>query len=114
MPEELELAEHELALGGTRPALMPYLNMPWMDFVIFLMAAVECAMSRWELLILLAVPFFSSLVLYRKDYNAGRCFLCWLTTSGRHLSASTFGGTFLSPMPACRRRIFRGILSDGS
>lgn len=114
MPEEQELAEYELALGGTRPALMPYLNMPWMDFVVFLMAGVECAVSRWELLILLAFPFFGSLALYRKDYNAGRCFLCWLATSGRHLSASTFGGTFLSPTPACERRIFRGILSDGS
>lgn len=113
MVEEAELAEHDLALGGTRPALMPYLNMPWIDFVVFLMAGVECMVSRWELLILLAVPFFSSLLLYRKDYNAGRCFLAWLTTSGRHLDASTFGGTFLSPAPARRPRIFRGILSNG-
>lgn len=114
MAEEQELTEYELAIGGTRPALMPYLNMPWIDFVIFLMAGVECVVSRWELLILLAVPFFTSLLLYRKDYNAGRCFLCWLTTSGRHLSASTFGGTFMSPTPAHVSRIYRGILPDGS
>jgi type IV secretory pathway VirB3-like protein len=110
--EETELAEHDLALGGTRPALMPYLNMPWIDFVIFFMAAVECLVSRWELLLLLAAPFLWSLVLYKKDYNAGRCFLAWLTTSGRHLGAAAFGGTFVSPSPAARPRIFRGILPN--
>lgn len=93
---------------------MPYLNMPWLDFVVFLMIGVECIVSRWELLIFVAIPFFGSIILYRRDYNAGRCFLCWLTTSGRHLSAHTLGGTFLSPRPAHPTIIFRGIISDGS
>ncbi len=101
-----ELAEHELALGGTRPAIMPYLGMPWPDFVVFFTSGILCVMERWELLILLAFPFFGSLVLYRRDYNAGRCFICWLTTSGRHMAGNVFGGTFLSPAPG---RCFRGI-----
>jgi type IV secretory pathway VirB3-like protein len=112
--EEPELTEYTLALGGTRPALMPYLNMPWIDFVVFLMAGIECLLFRWQLLVLVVIPFLCSLTLYRKDYNAGRCFLCWLSTSGRHLAASTLGGTFLSPAPAARSPIFRGIISDGS
>jgi type IV secretory pathway VirB3-like protein len=105
---EEELREHDLALGGTRPALMPYLNMPWMDFVVFLAAGVECLVSRWQLIVLVAVPFFYSLILYRKDYNAGRVFVCWLTTSGRHLGAASLGGTFISPAPAAG--VFRGIV----
>lgn len=104
-----ELAEHELALGGTRPALMPYLGMPWPDFVVFFIAAVEAMCFRWEFLILLAFPFLGSIVLYRRDYNAGRCFVCWLTTSGRHMASNVFGGTFLSPAPG---RCFRGMTYD--
>ena len=45
MPD-VELAEHELAIGATRPALMPYVGIPWPDFVVFLMAAVEALMFR--------------------------------------------------------------------
>lgn len=107
MDEELE--EHALAIGGTRPPLMPYLNMPWKDFVVFFIAGVECLMWRWELLFILAIPFFGSIVLYRRDYNAGRCFVCWLTTSGRHMASNVFGGTFLSPAPG---KCFRGMHSD--
>lgn len=111
---EDELAEYDLALGATRPPLMPYVNMPWRDFVLFAMAAMESAMFRWELLLLLLGPFLCSLAMYRKDYNAGRCFLCWLSTSGRHLGAATLGGTFLSPRPAAGARLFRGIISNDS
>ena len=43
--EDEQLEEHALALGGTRPALMPYIGMPWWDFCWFLMAAVEAMTS---------------------------------------------------------------------
>ena len=106
MPD-VELAEHELAIGATRPALMPYVGIPWPDFVVFLMAAVEALMFRAVLLIPIGLVFLFSLRLYRKDYNAGRCFVCWLQTSGRHMAGHVFGGTFISP--GADRRIFRGI-----
>ena len=106
MAEDQELAEHSLALGATRPAVMPYLGMPWPDFVVFFIAGVECLMWRWQLLILLAVPFLGSLILYRRDYNAGRCFVAWLGTSGRHMASHVYGGSFISPAPG---RGFRGI-----
>lgn len=102
-----ELAEHRLAIGGTRPALMPYAGMPWPDFVIFFIAGVEALMTRWPLLIPILLAFAYSLKLYRKDYNAGRCFVCWLNTSGRHMAGHVFGGTFIRPRP--HRYVFRGI-----
>lgn len=106
MADDDDLAEHELAIGGTRPAVFPYLNMPWPDFVVFFIAGVECLCFRWQLLIVLAVPFFGSIVLYRRDYNAGRVFVCWLTTSVRHMASNVFGGSFLSPSPGST---FRGM-----
>lgn len=110
MADEPELDEFTLAIGATRPPLMPYLNVPWRDFIIFLMVGFECLLFRWQLLLFVVIPFVGSLVLYRKDYNAGRVFLCWLQTSGRHLGAAVFGGTFLSPAPhAATRGLFRGI-----
>lgn len=111
MNEEPALDEHDLALGGTRPALMPYLAIPWRDFVIFLIVAVECVNTRWQFLIPLGVVFSYSMVLYRKDYNAGRCFVCWLQTSGRHLAAHVLGGTFVSPQITHEERpVFRGMI----
>jgi hypothetical protein len=109
MVQDDTLAEHDLALGGTRPALFPYLGMPWRDFIVFLIVGMECAVVRWQFLILLAFPFVGSIFLYRKDYNAGRCFVAWLSTSGRHLGAATLGGTFVSPAPAYPQCIFRGM-----
>jgi hypothetical protein len=38
MAEDPELAEHSRALRATRPAVMPYLGMPWPDFVVFFIA----------------------------------------------------------------------------
>jgi type IV secretory pathway VirB3-like protein len=109
MEVDQELETHDLAIGGTRPALMPFLAMPWTDFVVFLVVAVECLVSRWQLLIPLAIPFCYALILYRRDYNAGRCFVCWLQTSGRHLATDVLGGTFISPAPG---RCFRGIVRN--
>jgi hypothetical protein len=106
MTDDEELEEHTLAIGGTRPALMPYLGVPWPDFIVFFIAGVEAAMSRVELLVPIGLALLFSLRLYRRDYNAGRCFVCWLTTSGRHLASDVFGGTFISPAPG---RCFRGI-----
>lgn len=106
-----DLAEHDLALGATRPAIFPYLGMPWRDFVIFLTIGMECIAVRWQFLIPLAIPFFGSIYLYHKDYNAGRCFICWCRTSGRHLGAATLHGTFINPSPAIAPTLFRGIQS---
>jgi type IV secretory pathway VirB3-like protein len=105
--EHDELAEHELAIGATRPALMPYVGIPWPDFVVFLMAGVEALMFRWVLLIPIGLVLLFSLRLYRRDYNAGRCFICWLNTSGRHMAGNVFGGTFIRPR--ADRLTFRGI-----
>jgi hypothetical protein len=112
MLEDEDPGEHELALGNTRPALMPYLNMPWVDFVIFLMAAVEAVVSRWQFLIPIGALFAGSLVLYRRDYNAGRCFVTWFLTSGRHLGATDLGGTFISPSLVSPPGTFRGLVAD--
>ena len=90
--------------------MVPYLNMPWVDFVIFLMAGVEAIASRWQLLFPIGAVFVGSLWLYHKDYNAGRCFVCWLITSGRHLGARDLGGTFISPDLVAPDGTYRGFV----
>jgi type IV secretory pathway VirB3-like protein len=111
MTEEPDLLEYKLALGGTRPAVLPFLNMPWVDFVVFLIAGIECLMTRVELLVFVIVPFFLSILMYRKDYNAGRLFVCWARTSLFHLGATALGGTFVNPRPANPILVYRGTLS---
>jgi hypothetical protein len=86
---------------------MPYLGIPWPDFVVFLMAAIEALMFRIALLVPIGLVFLFSLRLYRKDYNAGRCFVCWLQISGRHMAGNVFGGTFINP--GVGQRTFRGV-----
>lgn len=100
---------HTLQIGGTRPALMPYLGIPWSVTVVFGVAAMELLMVRWQLVILLLPPFAVAVFLCRRDYNAGRCFVCWIRTTARHLGAASLGGTFLSPFPAVRSKRFRGM-----
>ncbi len=107
MTEDEELASHELAVGGTRPALMPYLGIPWRDFCIFFMAGMEALIYRWQFLIPISLILAYSITLYRKDYNAGRCFVCWLGTGAKHMGAHHLGGTFISPRPG---RGFRGVV----
>ncbi len=107
MLEEEELASHELALGGTRPALFPYLGIPWIDFCVLGLVAVEAACFRWQFLIPVGAAIIVAVGLYRRDYNAGRCFLCWCETSVKHLAAHQLGGTFISPRPG---RGYRGII----
>src|SRR5690349_7764480 len=106
MPEQEDIAEHTLALGGTRPAMFPLLGIPWRDTVVFGLAAIHCAMWRWQLLIPLALVFAGSLHLYRKDYNAGRRFLCWLQVSALNLATNVFGGSFVPVRPG---KCFRGM-----
>jgi hypothetical protein len=89
---------------------MPYVGMPWVDFVVFFMAAMESLVFRWQFLIPLTIVFVFSLTMYRRDYNAGRCFVCWMKTSGKHLATHQLGGTFISPAPG---RGFRGIIHYG-
>lgn len=109
--EDEDLAEHILAIGGTRPAMFPYIGVPWIDFVAWFIIACECLAIRWQLLILVAPMFLYSIRLYRRDYNAGRRFVCWMITSGRHFAANVFGGTFITPRAG---RGFRGIVPDAS
>jgi type IV secretory pathway VirB3-like protein len=101
---EDELNHHELALGGTRPAMIPGLNMPIVDFSVWIMAATEAFMFRWPLLIPIVVGFLASLRMYRKDYNAGRVLLSWAFTAGRHFSGE---GNFVTPRPG---RGYYGII----
>lgn len=88
--------EHDLALGNTRPAMVPLVNMPLSDVVIFAFVALQAYMLRPQFVLVIAAAFAGSVSLYRKDYNAGRCFLCWVNTSMRHLAGSTYGGCFIS------------------
>ena len=119
--DDEELTIHELALGGTRPALMPYVGIPWADFIIFLIIGMECVVAhKAQLLVFLVPAFLLSLSLYYRDYNAGRCFVCWLTFAGRQKLASLVGWlvgmsfarysfevSFISP---CCHKTFRGII----
>lgn len=109
MAEDENLATFTLQLGGTRPALMPYLGIPWSVAVVFGVATMELLIIRWQLTAFLIPPFLIAVILCRRDYNAGRCFVCWMRTTGRHLSAASVGGTFLSPFPAAKPRRFRGM-----
>lgn len=104
--DDVPLNSHALAIGGTRPALVPGLNMPAADVCFFIMAAGEAAVWRMTLLIPVGIAFIASLRLYRRDYNAGRCMLCWLETSGRQLSDD---GNYIDPRIG---RGFYGVLKD--
>jgi len=42
-------------------------------------------------LIPLVIVFLASLRLYKKDYNAGRCFVCWISETGRMTAAAVIG-----------------------
>lgn len=109
---EEETGEHDLALGNTRPPVFPFLNIPWTDFVIFVLAALQAFAIRPAFLIPIGIAFLSSIALYRKDYNAGRCFFCWVLTDARHLSARTFDGPFISPDRISPLGSYRGIIGS--
>lgn len=108
MTEEAELASHEIAVGNTRPALVPIFNIPLRDCCVWGMLAMEAASYRIQFLIPLAVGFVYACTLYRKDYNAGRCFVCWLMTSACDFAARSLGGTAIIPAPGVGA--FRGIV----
>lgn len=92
MEKDEELTVHELAIARTRPAMMPYVGMPWIDSVIFIMGGVECiVLQRVQFLVPLVIVFLASLRLYKKDYNAGRCFVCWISETGRMTAAAVIG-----------------------
>lgn len=96
MHEDEELISHELAIAGTRPAMVPYIGMPWTDFVIFCMAAVQCVVMQNSQFLLVVLPLWGlSLGLYKRDYNAGRCFVCWFSETGRQRLAAIMGWLFL-------------------
>jgi type IV secretory pathway VirB3-like protein len=92
MEKDEELTVHDLAIARTRPPMMPGLGMPWVDAIVFLVAGVDCiVLSHTQFLIPLGAVFIFSLGLYKRDYNAGRCFVCWLSETGRLRIASIFG-----------------------
>lgn len=105
-----DLGEHDLALGNTRPAIVPLVNMPLVDVVVFAFAGLQAYMLRPQFVLLVAVAFSAAVSLYRKDYNAGRCFICWSLTSMRHLAGRTFGGSFISPDAVSQAGTYRGFL----
>jgi type IV secretory pathway VirB3-like protein len=107
MPEEIPLATHKIAVGNTRPALVPVFNIPLKDVTVWGILAMEAAVYRIQFLAPIAAGFLYACTLYRKDYNAGRCFVSWLMTSAGDLAARSLGGTSIPAEPG--RRAFRGI-----
>lgn len=102
--------EHTLALGNTKPALFPYLNMPWVDFIVFCGAFVMAFVNKPIFCLPVAIAFAAAVRLYKKDYFAGRKFVCWLSTSARHLGAASVGGTYITPAAIYRPGTYRGTL----
>ena len=96
MDKDEELEVHELAIARTRPAMMPYLGMPWADSIVFGVVALECITLHYmQFLIPLGALFMCSLGLYKRDYNVGRCFVCWINETGRLRITAIFGWLFL-------------------
>ncbi len=91
------LASHQIAVGNTRPPIVPMANVPLWDCCVWGMIAMEAAVFRWQFTIPIGLGFLGAIGLYRKDYNAGRVFLCWLSTSAFDLAGRSVGGTFVVP-----------------
>jgi type IV secretory pathway VirB3-like protein len=107
MLDERPLATHQIAVGNTRPAVVPVVNVPLKDCVVWGIFAMEAASYRIQFVPVIAAGFFFACTLYRKDYNAGRCFVSWLMTSASDLAARSLGGTSIPAEPG--RGAFRGI-----
>jgi type IV secretory pathway VirB3-like protein len=106
-----QTGEHVLALGGTRPALLPGLNIPWVEGVLYICAGLMAFVWTPQYFFIVWIPFMAFMVrLYRKDYNAGRVLLCWASVSARHLAVHAFGGSFVHPN-LLKKTTFRGIIS---
>ncbi len=101
------LASHQIAVGNTRPAIVPMVNVPLPDCCVWGMLAMEAACFRWQFVIPIALGFLGAVALYRKDYNAGRVFVCYLSTTAFDLAARAMGGSFVVPL---WRGGFRGIV----
>lgn len=104
-----DTGEHSLALGNTRPALVPLVNMPLFDVVVFAFVGLQAYMLRPQFVLVVVGAFSAAISLYRKDYNAGRCFVCWALTSMRHLAGRTYGGSFISPDAVSQSGTYRGF-----
>ena|ERR1044072_5608233 len=107
MQSEKPLASHDIAVGNTRPAIVPVFNIPWADCCVWGMAAMEAAVYRIQFLIPIGIGFAYACTLYRKDYNAGRCFVCWGMTTATDMMARSVGGASIAPCAG--RGAFRGI-----
>lgn len=106
--DEEDVGSHDLNRQGTKPVIVPMLGLPFRDTVLYVVAAYQCWIFRWQLLIPLLVFVIFMMSLCRKDHYAGRRLLCWLWTSARCLTGHYSGGTSVRVEPA--RGAFRGIL----
>lgn len=94
--EEVELDTGIIAVGGTRPAMVPGLGLPLKDTAYFILAFGWTMLFKTVLMIPVGLFFLGMLKLYARDYNAGRVMVCFLRTNTRHLSPA-LGGTYLTP-----------------
>lgn len=101
--------ETDLHLAGTRPAMVPIVNIPWVSMILLSGITVELATLYWKL-IFIAVPLWPvALFIFRKDHNGMRILGAWIRTAGMDFHAHWFGGTSVETFPRTYRGRFRGI-----
>jgi type IV secretory pathway VirB3-like protein len=104
-----DMGEATLHLAGTRPAMVPIVNVPWIAMVLLVGVTAELAMIYWKLA-LIATPLWPvALFVFRKDHNALRILGAWIRTAGLDFRAHWFGGTSIEVFPQTYHGHFRGI-----
>jgi type IV secretory pathway VirB3-like protein len=105
-----DLGETDLHLAGTRPAMVPVLQVPVTSFIVLLGITAELVEIYWRLAVL-SIPLWPvALWVFRRDHNGMRVLSSWLKTAGLDLRASWFGATTIEVFPIGRsKKDFRGI-----
>lgn len=104
-----DLGETTLHLAGTKPAMVPVVNVPWTAMVLLIGVTAEMAEIYWKMAIV-AVPLWPvALFIFRQDHNGLRVLGSWVKTAGLDLRANWFGGTSVEVFPTTFSGRFRGI-----
>lgn len=98
-------------LAGTRPAMVPVVQVPYTSLLLLIGITAELATQNWRLA-LLAIPLWPiALWVFRQDHNGLRVLTSWIKTSGMDLRASWFGASSIEAFPITNSGRFRGIPS---
>lgn len=113
MPRD-QLETAPLYIAATRPAMIPWLGLPYYAGVVLIMAAgIIVIFAKNPLYLLGLVPVWAGLAsLVQHDHNALRVLDLWSRTSFMALDAGFWGGSSPNPapLPRGRKAPVRGVL----